>query len=137
MQTTEDDVSLLVIIMDVNPFIWGQRANHTSNIDFSTFLEHVMAFINAYLMLNQQNMLAVIASNVNESKFLWPSTVEKEAKTDANNFSETRDYLLLKLREMVGAENFGKDDLISYELFRSSRFRSKVLWSTLTWFMLH
>ncbi len=79
-----DDTSLLVAILDINPFLWGERAdldnnnNNISNnnnnnnnnskstntgVSFSTYLEHILVFLNAYMMLQQQNLLAVIASS--------------------------------------------------------------------------
>ncbi len=70
-------------ILDINPFLWGERAdldnnnninnNNNNNINnsnstntgvsFSTYLEHILVFLNAYMMLQQQNLLAVIASS--------------------------------------------------------------------------
>jgi hypothetical protein len=71
------DESLLVIVLDTNPLIWGKRAinkgndsnNNSSNIttlDFSTLLEHIFVFINAFLMLRHQNQIAIIANHVGE-----------------------------------------------------------------------
>jgi len=98
MQTTEDDVSLLVLVLDVNPFLWGQRSE--KEIHFSTFLDHIMAFINTYLMLHHQNMLAVIASHVKESQFLFPQP-KGHGDERAIDFSETRDKIISKLKELA------------------------------------
>jgi transcription initiation factor TFIIH subunit 3 len=79
-QPSEDDVSLLVIIVDANPMSWGQRmvnaqqqqALSLPQIGLTQFLDNLSFFINAYLLLNHQNMLAVIASRVGESQFIYP-----------------------------------------------------------------
>jgi hypothetical protein len=53
--------------MDTNPFLWGQRSQKSdSSITLGKFLEHTIAFINAYLMIHQQNKLAVIANHVHQ-----------------------------------------------------------------------
>ncbi|KAN0035329.1 hypothetical protein ACTA71_004594 [Dictyostelium dimigraforme] len=41
-------------------------------IGFNKFLEHFMVFINAYLMLNQENQLSIICSKIGESSFIFP-----------------------------------------------------------------
>ncbi|KAN0015507.1 hypothetical protein ACTFIU_008242 [Dictyostelium citrinum] len=43
-------------------------------IGFNKFLEHFMVFINAYLMLNQENQLAIICSKIGESSFIFPQS---------------------------------------------------------------
>ncbi|KAM9966454.1 hypothetical protein ACTFIR_006670 [Dictyostelium discoideum] len=43
-------------------------------IGFNKFLEHFMVFINAYLMLNQENQLAIICSKIGESSFVFPQS---------------------------------------------------------------
>eukprot|EP01132_Coremiostelium_polycephalum_P009132 gene9132-11189_t len=87
----EDDTSLLVIIVDCNSFYWGNRTrllrhNESSSssstskqslIPFHTFLEHLMLFINAYLLLNQENQVAVICSKVGESHFIYPNPLDQ------------------------------------------------------------
>jgi len=142
---SEEDDSLLVVIIDTNPFIWGKRAqsrigtttsttnttnghHSTSDLDFSTFLEHTFVFINAYLMLRHQNQLAIIASHVGESKFLFPKPAlpskkdkhkkddKKESKSEGayfSDFSEIKNQILIELRALSSqtmSSVTGKDD---------------------------
>ncbi|KAL5746802.1 hypothetical protein ACOSQ2_024099 [Xanthoceras sorbifolium] len=53
-----DDVSLLVVLLDTNPFL-------TTSFSFSHFLSHMLAFLNAILTLNQLNQVVVIATGCN------------------------------------------------------------------------
>ncbi|KAJ7571117.1 hypothetical protein O6H91_01G149500 [Diphasiastrum complanatum] len=74
--TPADDVSLVIVVVDVNPYFWVEKANAstgTSDIDFEQFLQHVLAFMNAILLLNHMNYLAVIATGSDSCSFLYES----------------------------------------------------------------
>jgi transcription initiation factor TFIIH subunit 3 len=78
---TENDISLLVLVLDMNPKAWAQRSStkqtKTNNtfqetITFTMFLDHVLIFLKAYLMLQKYNALAVIATHPKRTTFLYP-----------------------------------------------------------------
>jgi hypothetical protein len=57
---------LLVVIVDVNAHEWANRKKSAKQIDFATFFEHLFIFINAYLMTQKYNRIAVIQTNPKE-----------------------------------------------------------------------
>ncbi|TXG52973.1 hypothetical protein EZV62_022142 [Acer yangbiense] len=64
-----DDVSLVVVLLDTNPFFWT-----TSSFSFSHFLSHVLAFLNAILTLNQLNQVVIIATGCNSCDYVYDSS---------------------------------------------------------------
>ncbi|KAI9146336.1 TFIIH subunit Tfb4/p34 [Paraphysoderma sedebokerense] len=74
---SEDDISLLVVIVDTNPFSWINLSKSNDSSEaiqlFSQVLEHLIIFINSYLALNHDNQLAVLASHIKKSHYLYPS----------------------------------------------------------------
>ncbi|VVA91759.1 unnamed protein product [Arabis nemorensis] len=64
-----DDVSLLVLLLDTNPFFWS-----STSIKFSQFLSHVFAFLNAVLGLNQLNQVVVIATGYSSCDYIYDSS---------------------------------------------------------------
>ncbi|CAG8756501.1 23315_t:CDS:2 [Dentiscutata erythropus] len=73
----EEDANLLVLIIDTNPIVWNK-----SNFPLKEALRHILVFINAHLALKHDNDVAIIASHVGVSKFLYPiPTHENSDKT--------------------------------------------------------
>lgn len=70
---SEDEVSLLVIVLDVNPIWWGQQTQREPEFTLSKCLDAVMVMANSHLIMTRTNKLAVIASTCQESHFLFPS----------------------------------------------------------------
>ncbi|EGG22788.1 general transcription factor IIH [Cavenderia fasciculata] len=108
----DDDTSLLVIIVDLNAYSWGkqvelaeQNIDSTSGsrfITLSTFFEHLVIFINAYLLLNQENQIAVISSNVGESSFIYPSNhVDTKDKSISFKISQSLNNISKHLIEEI------------------------------------
>ncbi|XP_062372776.1 general transcription factor IIH subunit 3 [Sardina pilchardus] len=70
---SEDEVSLLVIVVDVNPIWWGQQTQRQPEFTLSKCLDAVMVMGNSHLIMTRTNKLAIIASTCQESHFLFPS----------------------------------------------------------------
>uniref|UniRef100_A0AAY4AUZ6 General transcription factor IIH subunit 3 n=1 Tax=Denticeps clupeoides TaxID=299321 RepID=A0AAY4AUZ6_9TELE len=70
---SEDEISLLVIVLDVNPIWWGQQAQREDEFTLSKCMDAVMVMANAHLVMSRTNKLAIIASHCQESHFLYPS----------------------------------------------------------------
>ncbi|XP_055260349.1 general transcription factor IIH subunit 3 isoform X1 [Moschus berezovskii] len=68
----EDELNLLVIIVDTNPIWWGKQALKESQFTLSKCIDAVMVLGNSHLFMNRSNKLAVIASHIQESRFLYP-----------------------------------------------------------------
>ncbi|KAG5460662.1 MAG: TFIIH subunit Tfb4/p34, partial [Olpidium bornovanus] len=64
------DSSLLVFVLDTNPFVWdkarskGLRDDGGDALSLEEAVKHVLVFLNAYLALTHDNRLAVVASHV-------------------------------------------------------------------------
>ncbi|XP_058387246.1 general transcription factor IIH subunit 3 isoform X2 [Diceros bicornis minor] len=72
MVSDEDELNLLVIIVDTNPIWWGKQALKESQFTLSKCIDAVMVLGNSHLFMNRFNKLAVIASHIQESRFLYP-----------------------------------------------------------------
>ncbi|CAN1276514.1 General transcription and DNA repair factor IIH subunit TFB4, partial [Linum perenne] len=48
-----DDVSLVVVLVDINPFFWST----SPSLSLHQFLSHVLAFLNSVVLLNQLNQI--------------------------------------------------------------------------------
>ncbi|CAG8625531.1 10436_t:CDS:2 [Dentiscutata heterogama] len=73
----DQDANLLVLIIDTNPIVWKK-----SSFPLKEALRHILVFINAHLALKHDNDVAIIASHVGVSKFLYPiPTHENSDKT--------------------------------------------------------
>ncbi|KAM9194334.1 general transcription factor IIH subunit 3 isoform 3-T3 [Dugong dugon] len=72
MVSDEDELNLLVIIVDTNPIWWGKQALKGSQFTLSKCIDAVMVLGNSHLFMNRSNRLAVIASHIHESRFLYP-----------------------------------------------------------------
>ncbi|XP_033628080.1 general transcription factor IIH subunit 3-like isoform X1 [Asterias rubens] len=76
------ECSLVVVVVDVNPVWWGlQNGANDKGLTLFECMDHVLAFINSHVMMNQNNKVAVIASHTNESRFLYPGR-EADVKAD-------------------------------------------------------
>uniref|UniRef100_A0A3B1JX97 General transcription factor IIH subunit 3 n=1 Tax=Astyanax mexicanus TaxID=7994 RepID=A0A3B1JX97_ASTMX len=73
MVPDQDEVSLLVIVVDVNPIWWGQQAQREPEFNLSKCLDAVMVMANSHLVMTRTNKLAIIASHCQESHFLYPN----------------------------------------------------------------
>ncbi|KAF7687590.1 general transcription factor IIH subunit 3 [Silurus meridionalis] len=70
---TEDEISLLVIVVDVNPIWWGEQAQRQPEFTLSKCLDAVIVVANAHQVMTRTNKLAIIASHCQENHFLFPS----------------------------------------------------------------
>ncbi|KAL8653859.1 MAG: hypothetical protein Q9226_003673 [Calogaya cf. arnoldii] len=66
----EPPISLLTIIIDTHPSAW---ALISPTLPFSTFLAHLLVFINAHLACNNSNQICIIAAHPQRAEFLCPA----------------------------------------------------------------
>ncbi|KAF9351819.1 RNA polymerase II transcription factor B subunit 4 [Mortierella sp. AD094] len=101
------DSNLLVIVIDTNPFEWEHPS---APLKLNEALQHILAFMNAHLAGRHDNKLAVIASHVGVSKFLYPTLNETtpggkmQTKKDANVyqvFKVVNDAVLLGITKLL------------------------------------
>ncbi|XP_028680490.1 general transcription factor IIH subunit 3 [Erpetoichthys calabaricus] len=70
---SDDELSLLLIVVDVNPLWWGRKAQEEPEFSLSKCIDAIMVLGNSHLVMSRNNRLAVIASHCQESHFLYPS----------------------------------------------------------------
>ncbi|KAG1151252.1 hypothetical protein G6F38_001439 [Rhizopus arrhizus] len=80
----KDDSNLLVIIIDTNPFAWNDSAKAELPLSLDDALNQILIYINAHLALKHNNNIAVIASHVGHSQFLYPLPDNQEPAEGAN-----------------------------------------------------
>ncbi|THU60883.1 hypothetical protein C4D60_Mb07t17420 [Musa balbisiana] len=78
-----DDVSLIVVLLDANPFFWASSAaaagdsasshHPTTTLPFSKLLNHVIPLLNSLLLLNQLNQVVLVATGVNSCGYIYDS----------------------------------------------------------------
>ncbi|KAL3730139.1 hypothetical protein ACJRO7_027183 [Eucalyptus globulus] len=94
-----DDVSLLVVLLDANPFFWS-----ASSLPFSKFISHVISFLNSVLLLNQLNQIVVIATGHNCCDYVYDSSSPASRSVGTGKLSALSVDLLEKLEEFVGRD---------------------------------
>uniref|UniRef100_A0A8D0L8J5 General transcription factor IIH subunit 3 n=1 Tax=Sphenodon punctatus TaxID=8508 RepID=A0A8D0L8J5_SPHPU len=113
--SADDELNLLVVVVDTNPIWWGKQALGGSELTLSKCLDAVMVMGNSHLFMNRNNKLAVIASHIQESRFLYPGKrwafADLFADTSGNlvesNISGSKDgkyELLTTINEIVAEE---------------------------------
>ncbi|KAK1295561.1 hypothetical protein QJS10_CPA16g00995 [Acorus calamus] len=107
-----DDVSLVVALLDVNPFFWGgalkktttTTTNSPSVLSFYNFLNHVLPFLNSILLLNQLNQVVVIAYGANTCGYIYDSSETKTSEAGvggSGRMSDLCERVLGSLEEFV------------------------------------
>ncbi|KAI5815502.1 TFIIH subunit Tfb4/p34 [Pyronema omphalodes] len=101
--TNEEKPSLLVVILDTNPFAWSTLK---TSLPLQKALAHILLFLNAHLSFSHANRVAVIASHTKEALFLYPRTHETpEPTTDPSNkyrlFSQIESCVQTSLRTLL------------------------------------
>ncbi|XP_061758210.1 general transcription factor IIH subunit 3 isoform X2 [Nerophis ophidion] len=102
---SEDEISLLVIVVDVNPIWWGQQAQREPQFTLSKCIDAVMVMANSHVAMSRTNKLAVIASHCQDSHFLYPrrSHGNGDNGDDASSSGDGK-YELLSVANNIMAE---------------------------------
>ncbi|XP_054629124.1 general transcription factor IIH subunit 3 isoform X1 [Dunckerocampus dactyliophorus] len=102
---SEEEISLLVIVVDVNPIWWGQQAQREPQFTLSKCMDAVIVMANSHVAMNRSNKLAVIASHCQDSHFLYPSKKHRAGDNvdDASSGGGGK-YELLSVANSVMAE---------------------------------
>ncbi|XP_070806508.1 general transcription factor IIH subunit 3 [Pituophis catenifer annectens] len=107
----DDEVNLLVIVVDANPIWWGKQALLGSELTLSKCLDAAMVLGNSHLFMNRNNKLAVIASHIQESRFLYPgkhwATLDLFGESGEANIAGSKDgkyEVLTTINETIAEE---------------------------------
>ncbi|CAH2037013.1 unnamed protein product, partial [Thlaspi arvense] len=119
-----DDVSLLVLLLDTNPFFWS-----STSITFSQFLSHVLAFLNAVLGLNQLNQVVVIATGYSSCDYIYDSSLASSGNIESSRTGTPALFasLLEKLEDFIA-----KDEELIKEHEHEDRIASSLLSGSLS-----
>ncbi|MCO5607008.1 hypothetical protein L7F22_061199 [Adiantum nelumboides] len=106
-EKTQDDVSQVVVLLDVNPYFWGRRtieaaASGSSALTFNQFMQNVVLFLNSILLLNNLNEAVVIAFGARSCGFVFNSNLEK-TKNEKQHLSPSL-RLLKEVEEFLNKE---------------------------------
>ncbi|KAG6501166.1 hypothetical protein ZIOFF_041036 [Zingiber officinale] len=114
-----NDVSLLVVLLDANPFFWASSAaasgdsasqhHPTAVLSFSKLLNHVIPFLSSLLLLNQFNQVVLITTGVNSCSYIYDSE-EGGAESATGKVPAACSKILLRLEEFLTKDRLlGKD----------------------------
>lgn len=103
----QDDVSQVVMLLDVNPYFWGRRSIEitgfgSTGLTFNQFMQNVVLFINSILLLNNLNEVVVIAYGARSCGFVFSSNSEK-IKNDKQQVSPST-RILKQMEELLSKE---------------------------------
>ncbi|XP_038705353.1 general transcription and DNA repair factor IIH subunit TFB4 [Tripterygium wilfordii] len=94
-----DDASLLMVLLDTNPFFWS-----TSSLAFSQFLSHVLSFLNSILLLNQLNQVVVIATGYSSCGYIYDSSSATNMSNENGGMPALYSSLLWSLEEFLNKD---------------------------------
>ncbi|XP_062873741.1 general transcription factor IIH subunit 3 [Trichomycterus rosablanca] len=101
---SEDEISLLVIVVDVNPIWWGQQAQREPEFTLSKCLDAVMVMANSHLVMNRTNKLAILASHCQENHFLYPSKHWNSGDSGSAGSGDGKYELLSVANDLIAEE---------------------------------
>ncbi|KAE8766962.1 general transcription factor IIH subunit 3 [Hordeum vulgare] len=89
-----DDVSLVVVVVDTNPFFWAGAA-----LPFADFLSHLIHFVNSLLLLSNLNHVVIIAAGVSSCAYVFDSG--NAGASGTADVAETLGKASRKLEELI------------------------------------
>ncbi|PWW73316.1 transcription factor Tfb4 [Tuber magnatum] len=89
-QAIDEKPSLLVLILDTNPYAWSTLS---ATLPLERALASILIFLNAHLAFSHANRVAVIASHTKSARFLYPTTTTTTTTTAAAAASGSEDPL--------------------------------------------
>ncbi|XP_066329180.1 general transcription and DNA repair factor IIH subunit TFB4-like isoform X2 [Miscanthus floridulus] len=94
-----DDVSLVVVVVDTNPFFWAAAA---AALPFADFFAHLIHFVNSILLLNHLNRVVVIAAGVSSCAYILDSS--DVSPSGGVGISDTFDRASRKAEEFIAQD---------------------------------
>ncbi|KAJ3197484.1 RNA polymerase II transcription factor B subunit 4 [Irineochytrium annulatum] len=86
-----DGINLLVVVIDVNPFVWAMAAKDPQRpVHFGEVMEHLTIFINAHLALRFDNKLAIVVSTVKKSEIIYTTDDVEDASAPGGGLDKSK-----------------------------------------------
>ncbi|CAI0445294.1 unnamed protein product [Linum tenue] len=100
-----DDVSLLVVLIDTNPFFWSTSL---SSLNFHQFVSHLLVFLDLIVLLSQLNQIVVIAAGHYSCDYIYDSSLDTNQVSREGELPTLYSFVLQRLEEFVSKdENSG------------------------------
>lgn len=100
-----ENPSLLVVIVDMNAIAWSKRDQECEQnkelLSFCTLIEHLIIFINAYLMQSRTNYVSIISNNLLKSNFIYPTEEMERNEVKYNEFHVVRENLIKSTKDAM------------------------------------
>ncbi|GAQ85476.1 putative Transcription factor Tfb4 [Klebsormidium nitens] len=77
-----DDVSLMVITLEINPYIWDKHGMGAA-FSIQAMVEQMIIFVNSYLLLHHQNQVAIITAGTEGCAYIFDSAASKQGPSNA------------------------------------------------------
>ncbi|PUU75171.1 TFIIH subunit Tfb4/p34 [Tuber borchii] len=87
-QSIDEKPSLLVLILDTNPYAWSTLS---ATLPLDRALASILIFLNAHMAFSHANRVAVIASHTKSARFLYPTTTTTAAAGGSGGEDPFRD----------------------------------------------
>ncbi|KAJ3364044.1 RNA polymerase II transcription factor B subunit 4 [Allomyces javanicus] len=112
-----DDVSLLIVVLDCAAGAWVPRHSNDHVIgELGAVLDQLCVFLNAFLALNHDNMLALIGAGATTSEFLYPQPAPPDQhlarSTAYQQFFQTNNTLMAGIKNLMDREAANMGDNI-------------------------
>ncbi|KAI9111129.1 hypothetical protein K1719_018004 [Acacia pycnantha] len=106
-----DDVNLLVVSLDTNPFFW-----RTFSVPFSEFISHVLAFFNSILFLSQlnQKLEEFVAKDEQLGKAQTPGAIASSLLSGLLSMALCCLYLVGHKQQLIDKEKLQMLDVMIY-----------------------
>ena len=111
--------SLLVIIIDMNTLFWSKREQECQQnkdlISFTTLMEHLLIFINAYLTQSRSNYISIISNNLFQSSFIFPTDEIEQNEVQNCEFHQIKAKLISETKRIMTTPfDFSKNNVTNF-----------------------
>ena len=107
-----DDASLLVLCVETSPALWEQPVSSCEGgvrcLGFRAFCEHVLVFVNAFLLLNGANRLVVLALHCDGCHLLYESPELRASPQEGEQGGCASRVLAERLAQLATAHHDGR-----------------------------
>lgn len=111
---SSDISSLLVVLIDTNPYVWSKRQSNSNLPTFQEVCDQILIFLNSYLLLHHSNILAVLEVGIEESRYLYltQNTQERKHEGLTRSFEQIKSKIVSSLKinsKEIGEKLMNKD----------------------------
>ena len=109
MAAPSDDASVLLVCLETHPGFWQapSGSDTAQSLGFVAFVQHLLVFVNAYLLLNGANQLVVCAAHCDGCHILYqsPQLRPDGAPVDVSGMGAPTTLLAARIGELRGGDD--------------------------------